>query len=109
SQPIVVINADTLQRQPIWSEVDVNPANPANANLIIRPAVNWDEGGHYIVALRRLKDANGHTIAAQRPFRIYRDRIHTTDSTVEARRPHMDQILMTLRHAGIGTRDLYLA
>jgi hypothetical protein len=109
NQPIVVINADTLQRHLIWSEVDVNPSNPADANLIIRPAVNWDEGGHYIVALRRLKDASGNTIPAQQPFRIYRDRKPSSDSAVEARRPHMEQILMKLRQAGIGTRDLYLA
>ena len=28
-QPIVVINADTLQRHLIWAELDANPANPA--------------------------------------------------------------------------------
>ena len=39
-QPIVVINADTRQRHLIWSELDANPADPADVNLIIRPAVN---------------------------------------------------------------------
>jgi hypothetical protein len=109
NQPIVVINADTLQRHLIWSELDANPTNPADANLIVRPAVNWDEGGHYIVALRRLKDASGNTIPAQQPFRVYRDRRPSSDPAVEARRPHMEQILMKLRQSGVGTRDLYLA
>ena len=81
-QPAVVLTADTLQRQLIWSELDQNPddhpEDPANVNLIIRPAVNFDEGGHYIVALRRLKDAAGNTIPAQEPFRIYRDNIPTS-------------------------------
>ena len=108
-QPVVVIDADTLQRHLIWTEVDANPADPANANLIIRPAVNWKEGGHYIVALRRLKDSSGNTIPAQAPFRVYRDRKPSSDPAVEARRPHMEDILMKLRQAGIGTRDLYLA
>ncbi len=30
-QPVVVINADTGQRQPIWSEIDYNPLDPARA------------------------------------------------------------------------------
>jgi hypothetical protein len=107
--PVVVINAATHQRQLIWTEVDANPANPADANLIIRPAVNWDEGGHYIVALRRLKDTNGNPIPAQAPFRTYLDQRPTSDPAVEARRPHMDEILKTLRQSGIGTRDLFLA
>ena len=33
------------QRHLIWSELDANPADPADVNLIIRPAVNFDEGG----------------------------------------------------------------
>jgi hypothetical protein len=107
--PVVVINADTHQRHLIWTEVDANPADPADANLIIRPAVNWEEGGHYIVALRRLKDTNGNLIKPQQAFRNYLDTRPTSDPAVEARRPHMEDILKTLRQSGIGTRDLYLA
>ena len=60
-QPIVVINAATGVRQPIWSEVDMAenvlknghpPPAPENRSLIIRPAINFDEGARYIVALR---------------------------------------------------------
>jgi hypothetical protein len=109
NQPVVVIDADTHQRHLIWAELDVNPANNADRNLIIRPGVNWKEGGHYIVALRRLKNASGNTINAQNAFRNYRDRHITSDSAFEARRPHMEDILKTLRQSGIGTRDLYLA
>jgi hypothetical protein len=108
-QPLVVINADTRQRQPIWSELDANPANAADVNLIIRPAVNFDEGGRYIVALRNLKNSAGRTIKANHAFRIYRDRLHSSDSAVEARRAHMESLFSTLRRAGIARKDLYLA
>ena len=47
------------KRHLIWSELDANPADPADVNLIIRPAVNFDEGTRYIVALRDLRDAQG--------------------------------------------------
>jgi hypothetical protein len=109
AQPIVVLNADTRQRHLIWSELDANPADPANVNLIIRPAVNFDEGGHYIVALRNLKNAAGKTIKAQHPFRVYRDRLKSNDSAVTARRPQMERIFSTLQRAGIARKDLYLA
>ncbi len=75
NQSVIVINADTGVRQPIWAELDSNPtsidpAGPGNpggiglrtrpttapVNLIIRPAENFDFGGRYIVALRNLRD-----------------------------------------------------
>src|SRR5919198_1685389 len=56
NQPIVLLNADTGKRQLIWSELDSTATSPETTNLLIRPAVNLDYRGHYIVALRRLKD-----------------------------------------------------
>jgi hypothetical protein len=109
NQPIVVLNADTGKRHLIWSELDSNVSDPANVNLLIRPGVNFDEGGHYIVALRFLKDSAGRTIRAQQPFRIYRDKIASSDPAVEARRKHMEDIFKTLKRAGIRRSDLYLA
>jgi hypothetical protein len=109
NQPIVVINAETRQRHLIWSELDSNPTNPADVNLLIRPGVNFKEGTRYIVALRRLRDASGTLIQAQLPFRTYRDNIPSADPAVEARRPHMESLFTTLGHAGIDRDDLYLA
>jgi hypothetical protein len=108
-QPIVVLNADTGRRHLIWAEMDANPTTAADVNLIIRPAVNFEEGGHYIVALRNLKKANGKAIKAQQPFRVYRDRLKSTDSAVEARRPHMERLFSILQRAGIARNSLYLA
>jgi hypothetical protein len=108
-QPVVVIDANSLRRHLIWSEVDANPASDADRNLLIRPAVNWTEGHHYIVALRNLKRADGSPIAAQLPFREYRDRIPTSDPDFEARRAHMEWIFGRLAKAGIARRSLYLA
>jgi hypothetical protein len=108
-QPVVVIDANTLRRQLIWSEVDANPAANADRNLLIHPAVNWTEGHHYIVALRDLRDATGAPLAAQPAFRHYRDRIGTGDAAFEARRPHMEWIFGRLQRAGIERQSLYLA
>jgi hypothetical protein len=109
NQPIVVLNADTRKRHLIWSELDANTTDPENTNLLIRPAVNFDEGGHYIVALRNLRDSAGRIIRAQLPFRTYRDKIPSSDPAVEARRAHMEDLFRTLKRAGIRRQDLYLA
>ena len=108
-QPIVVINADTRRRHVIWSELDANPSNPSDVNLIIRPGANFLEGGRYIVALRNLRNASGAIIEAQLPFRTYRDSIPSVDPAVESRRPHMESLFTTLEQSGIDRDDLYLA
>jgi hypothetical protein len=116
-QPVVMIDAETGERHPIWSEIDSNPLldpddgepDPEDVNLLIRPAVNFEEGHRYIVALRNMREADGDVIPAQRPFRTYRDRIATTDPAVESRRPHFEEIFRTLAEAGIGRKKLFLA
>src|SRR3954469_481729 len=54
-QAAVVVDAQTLKRQLIWSELeyppDLNP-DPASQTLVIHPARNLAEGHHYVVALR---------------------------------------------------------
>jgi hypothetical protein len=106
-QPIVVINARTLERHLIWSELDANPADPRDVTLIIRPAVNLEEGERYIVALRNLRGADGTPLRAQAPFAALRDR--KPHPEVEARRAHFEQLFRTLSRAGIKRKELYLA
>jgi hypothetical protein len=115
NQAAVVINADTGERQPIFAELDALPAQfggtPCDVNLIIRPLKNFEEGGHYIVALRDVKDASGADVPAPDPFRFYRDGVITTDPEIEARRPHMEQLFTDLANAAepVPRDNLYLA
>jgi hypothetical protein len=113
SQPVVVINADTGQRQPIFAELDAlpnkySPGDTQDVGLIIRPLKNFDEGGHYIVALRNLKSATGATVDPPLPFRVYRDRLITSDPAIEGRRPHMENLMSTLQNDGIQRSNLYM-
>jgi hypothetical protein len=107
--PIVLIDAATGQRRLLWAEIDANPADPADRNLIIRPAANLVDGHRYIVGLRNLKRADGTAISAGRAFALYRDRIATTDPAVEGRRREMDSIISSLESVGIARKDLFLA
>ncbi len=109
NQPILLIDAQTGRRWPVMAEVDAQAAAPSQADLLIRPAVNLREGRRYIVALRGLKTASGAPIAAGGAFRVYRDRLPSTDPAVQRRRPHMEELFARLGRAGVKRRDLYLA
>jgi len=108
-QPIVVIDADTGERWPIWAEIDSNAGSPAKTALLINPATNFASGHRYIVALRNLKTADGDTIEAPPGFRYYRDRLPSSEPLINQRRGHFEQIFKTLRKAAIDRQDLYLA
>jgi hypothetical protein len=107
--PVVLINARTGKRHPIWAELDSNAKRRADRVLIIRPVRNLEEGETYIVALRNLKNARGREIKAGRGFRIYRDRIRTGARPIEKRRRNFERIFKKLRKAGVKRRNLYLA
>ena len=66
SSPVVVINARTGRRHPIWAELDSNAPKPKDRLLIIRPARNFEEGERYVVVLRNLRDARGRRIKGRR-------------------------------------------
>jgi hypothetical protein len=109
NQPVVVLNARTRERHLVWAEIDSTAASPEDVTLLIRPGVNFDEGERYIVALRNLKGEDGQTLAAPEGFRIYRDRVLTTNGNVESRREHFESLFGTLAEAGIDRDSLYRA
>jgi hypothetical protein len=108
--PVVVIDATTGQRWPIWTELDSNAHSDADRTLIIRPAKNFTEGHRYVVALRNLRRADGSAIEAGAAFRALRDGTPTSDSALAARREHFDTgVFPVLKRAGIARKSLYLA
>lgn len=127
NQSVIVVNAATGERQPIWAELDSNPTsvdpgpggnggigqNPSNTgpvNLIIRPAKNFDFGARYIVALRNVRDAANQPVPAPIGFRVYRDNDITDQPEVESRRPHMESVINDLvTKAGVDRSSLYMA
>jgi hypothetical protein len=125
---VVVIDADTGERHPIWAELDSNPTtvdpvkdgdpggintDPGNTdevNLIVRPARNFEYGHRYIVAFRNLKNAGNRPIPAPLGFRVYRDRLKTTQPVVERRRSHMNSVIAdAVSKGGLARGSLYMA
>ena len=110
--PMVIINAETGERHPFWSELDTHPqaVDSERQVLILRPAVNFEEGARYIVALRDLKDSAGATIPAGAEFQSYRDGTYTDHLLNGTRQAYYDTaIFPALADAGIARDDLYLA
>jgi hypothetical protein len=108
-QPVVVIDTHTRERHLIWAELDANATTDAARTLLVHPAVNWREGRRYVVALRRLRDADGRRLQPADAFRTFRDRLRDRSDAVRERRPHMEHVFRDLRRAGIERDDLYLA
>jgi hypothetical protein len=107
--PIVVIDAASGKRQPIWVELDATATAPRNVNLLIRPAINFEEGHRYIVALRRVRTRADRLIRPATAFRVYRDRLITKQKPIERRRRKMERLFKRLQSAGIRRGNLYLA
>jgi len=114
--PIVLLNADTGERHPFWSELDQHPdATDERRLLFLRPARSLEPGARYIVALRRLRNAEGERLPAPESFRLYRDRdpllrLLWRQGLASFRRfLRMESIFATLRAAGMARHDLYLA
>ena len=108
--PIVVIDAKTGQRQPIWAELDANADAISEAKgqlLMIHPAKNFTEGHTYIVALRDLKNSAGKTIPAGAAFASLRN--GKPAASVKGRRSSYDRIFKALAKAKVSRSSLYLA
>jgi hypothetical protein len=104
--PMVLINAETGERHPFWSELDSHPDAADERTLILRPAVNFTEGARYVVGLRNLKDTSGATIGTPAAF----EKFKAGTATDAARQAHYNtNVFPVLEQAGVAKNDLYLA
>ena len=108
--PVVVIDAKTGKRWPIWVEIDSQRDRPENTALLIHPARNFASGHRYIVALRNLKTRPAASSPAPEGFRYYRDELPARSSRRSRRSASASRrSSATLRKAGDRARNLYLA
>ncbi len=107
---VVVIDAATGKRWPMWTEIDSTAEDASKRVLEIHPAVNFESGKRYIVAIRNVQNAAGKKIEAPAAFRYYRDEVKSNKDQINARRKHFRGIFATLKNkAGIRRESLYLA
>lgn len=107
--PILLIDADSGERQLIWAELDAQAGSDAERSLMVRVARNLIEGRRYIAVLRNLKNAAGEPLDPEPLFRAYRENVDTGIAEFEARRPAMEALFADLARHGIDRDDIYLA
>ncbi len=109
--PVMVLDAATGERHPIYAELDAvpttkavakltpgeapvpitgghpndDPTNTAEVNLLIRPATNFKPGHRYVVVLRNLKNASNAAVQAPTQFASCRDGARITDAELAYR------------------------
>lgn len=104
---VVIVDAATGVRIPLWAELDAKAAADTDRLLVIHPAVPLAEGRTYVVGLRGMSTAAGPAEPSP-TFRAFRDRIAGPD-WLEARRDSMEETFDVLDAAGIERADLFLA
>jgi hypothetical protein len=112
TSPVIVLDATTGKRWPVWAELDRsvdlegNPPAPERTALLIHPAKNFAEGHRYIVALQNMRDSGGKVIPAPAAFAAFL----TGSGQPTSRQSHYDaDIFPQLRTARINVSSLYLA
>lgn len=88
--PVVVIDAKTHKRWPIWVELDSNAKAAKDVLVLIHPAKNFLEGHRYVVGMRNLRNAGGKKL---KPAKKVSDK----------------GLLRSLKQAKVGPAGLYAA
>ena len=105
--PIVVLDAETGERHPYFDELDSHPDTPADQRtLLIRPAVNYEEGRRYVIALRNLRSADGDAIAPSAAYAAY---VAGRGAQADKQAQMDDRVFPVLERAGIAPEDTFLA
>ncbi|HVF52383.1 MAG TPA: hypothetical protein VNC78_02125 [Actinomycetota bacterium] len=104
--PMVIVNAETGRRHPFWSELDTHPGAVGEQALILRPAVNFEEGTRYVVGLRSLKRSDGSIIEVGEAFAAFRD---GNGADADRQKHFNDAVFPVLQGAGVARKDLFLA
>jgi len=106
---IVLIDTNTGERVPFWSELDASFPEGEDPALLIRPARSLRAGHRHVVGIRNLRNAAGELLEPSIIFAAYRDGVRTDAPRVEARRQAMERIFEDLESAGVPRDSLQLA
>ncbi len=107
--PTVLLDAQTGERVPHFSELDMSHGDGTRRVFFIRPAVRLEEGTRYIAAIRDVVDDGGTPLPASPAFAALRDLTPSDDASVDARRPLYADIFSRLADAGVERDTLQLA
>ena len=107
--PTVLMDAETGELLPHFSELDVSAEREEERALMIRPAVRLKDATRYVVAIRRVVYAGGAPLTPSPVFQALRDGVDHPDPSVPLRRALYDDIFTRLEAAGVERADLQIA
>lgn len=107
--PTVLLDVETGALVPHFSELDANAASDDDRAFMIRPVVRLRDASRYVVAIRRVVDADGNELPPSPVFAALRDGTEHADPSVALRRALYDDIFARLEAAGIPRADLQIA
>jgi hypothetical protein len=108
--PVVLIDMATLERIPLWAELDArSDAVAADRLLMIRPADVLTEGHTYAVGLHSLIGLSGAPIEPTADFAAIRDGSAAGDPELAARAERLEPVFAALAGAGVERDSLVLA
>lgn len=108
--PVVLINAETGERAPVFAELDMVSESDAERLLIIRPMAPLEHGTRYVVGIRDLQKTSGEAVDQSEAFVALRDGTETRDWDIEGRRDWYDnQIFPVLVDDGWERGEIQLA
>jgi hypothetical protein len=108
--PIVLLDLDTMERQPFFAEVDMNAVDDAHRALIIRPMIRLKPKHHFGVAIR--KGVHGPTGAELPIAPAFADLLAGKPAThplLVGQEQHYQDLFTKLETAGVPRTDLVLA
>lgn len=107
---IVILDADTGEREPYFAELDVSgQLVPGQEFLIVRPVRPLKNGHRYIVAYRGVKDTSGAVIPPSEGFAALRDGTPTDNWDIEGRRELYEGIFTAIEADGWQRSEVQLA
>jgi hypothetical protein len=108
SSPTVLVDLDTGQLVPHWSELDARATSDADRSLIIHPAASLIETHRIAVVLQHLYGTDGLPIQPPIQYRALRDNLTSTNPSLESRRGEYDAVFTQLAEAGVNRADTEL-
>ena len=88
--PSMIINQDTGELVPHWTELDIRSDASEPTIIHLRTIEALDHNASYVVIFSDLKDSNGEQISAPVGFAALRDNVITNSPDIEERRPNFD-------------------
>lgn len=107
--PTVLIDLETGERVPHWTELDAQADSEGEQILFLRPAARLQENRPYGVAIRAMTDINGDPLQVSQAFAKLRDGLSTGSLNLELRKPRYEILFEVLEDAGIARGELQAA